>query len=96
MFNILSVLIFLPLELATSYLETVTALIVGATNQNATISAPNFLHEMTAPLIHLIVELDLDVLEHLGIDDAYENKTILKHFCPDKPDDICKRFINFF
>ena len=80
MFNLLTVLILLPLEIVSGYLESVSNLIVNAIlSQNTEVSNPELLTALTKPLTHLIVELDMKVLA------VSSNSTIklIKHNCTD-------------
>lgn len=77
MFNILSVLVILPLELVSNYLERVTDEIVSIAETDSRITAPDFIKALTNPFIHLIVQLDKDKLKTLGVDNTTENIKIL-------------------
>ena len=96
MFNILTVLVFLPLELVSHYLELLTGAIVGQADNNSTISSPDFLKALTTPFVSLIVQLDKENLKKLGISNS-TNLTLLKH-CPDEPVNKCilNLFLIFF
>ncbi|KAL0204039.1 hypothetical protein M9458_002057, partial [Cirrhinus mrigala] len=55
-FNWLSVLVLLPLEIATGYLEKLTDLIVESFNIQSGENAPDLLNVITDPLTHSIVQ----------------------------------------
>ncbi len=57
-FNWLSVLILLPLELATRYLERLTGTIIKGINTNTTTENPEFLKKITKPFTNLVIQLD--------------------------------------
>ncbi|KAK7493789.1 hypothetical protein BaRGS_00014930 [Batillaria attramentaria] len=65
MFNWLTVLILLPLEVTTHYLHALTGAIVSTmpSDGNGTDSAPDMLKAITKPFTKLIVEVDKDVIE---------------------------------
>jgi hypothetical protein len=93
MFNILSVLVFLPLELVSNYLETVSAEIVGVTNSNATIPEwIQFLKLATEPLIDLIIQLDKEQLKKIGSNESFGNESLILHFCDKEPHKKCSKF----
>ncbi len=103
MFNILSVLVLLPIELLTGYLEIVTGLIVGNPEEyNATTFAlanksieslpkVDFLKVITDPLTKLIVEVDSKILEELAVDPSCcDDKPLVKHACRNTTNVTCK------
>ena len=96
-FNILSVLIFLPIELivaslnnGSGYLKVVSKLIVESTSSNSTISNPNFMKEITGPFVDLIIQLDKEVLKILGTNASDGTEKLIKHNCTNPPDNKCK------
>ena len=95
MFNILSVLVLLPIELVTHYLETVSLEIVGVTDSNATFTNPNFFHYLTEPLIDLIIQLDKDQLKKIGTNESFGNESLILHFCKNETKSECERNIFF-
>jgi solute carrier family 34 (sodium-dependent phosphate cotransporter) len=76
MFNILSVLVFLPIELASGYLEKLTGLIVGATGSSS-VSNPDFMKAITQPLIKLIIQLDYNALKNIGLEGSFGNESLI-------------------
>lgn len=86
MFNILSVLILLPIEIGTGYLRELTGAIVGNNTNTSEITDIKFLKEITDPLSSLIVQLDTKMLENIAINPLCcgDNPSLLKHNCTDK------------
>ena len=77
MFNILSVIILLPLESASGYLFHFTEYIVG--NSNTTkINDVDFLKAITDPVTKLIVQLDKKKLENIAINKTCCEDGLLK------------------
>jgi sodium-dependent phosphate cotransporter len=82
MFNWLSVLVLLPLELATGYLEIVTQLLVNVMlKANLDAKEPEMLSALTKPFTNIIIQLDKKVLEAIANKNASEDAQILKHIC---------------
>lgn len=63
MFNVLTVLVFLPIEMATGYLQWLTGLIVNANSGESSVTNVDFLKEITEPFLKLIVQVDTKVIE---------------------------------
>ncbi|XP_069058250.1 sodium-dependent phosphate transport protein 2B-like isoform X2 [Pleurodeles waltl] len=81
-FNWLSVLILLPLEVASSYLYLLTDTIVKTFNIQSGQDAPDLLNVITDPLTELIVQLDKSVINGIATgDESVKNKTLVKHWC---------------
>ncbi|XP_014663344.1 PREDICTED: sodium-dependent phosphate transport protein 2A-like [Priapulus caudatus] len=83
MFNWLSVLILLPMEVATGYLFTLTKAITSSYNLGRQESADReFLTVLTKPFTRLVVQLDKGVIEDiaLGVPGA-TNKSLIKYWC---------------
>ena len=80
MFNFLSVLVLLPIEIATRFLEKLSEIIVQALISNE-ISAkePELLNAITKPLTSKIVQLDKKVLELIAQGNATGDEKLLKH-----------------
>jgi sodium-dependent phosphate cotransporter len=88
MFNKLSVLVLLPIEIAFHYLEETTKLVVDGifgpdSNQlNQTAKAEvEILNAITKPFSKLIIQLDKDVLDKIAINNASTNATLIKYKC---------------
>lgn len=81
-FNWLSVLVLLPLEVATKFLYKMTALIIKSFNLQTGEDAPELLKVITKPLTDSIVQLDKSVIEEIaqGIPEA-KNKSLVKRWC---------------
>lgn len=62
-FNLLSVLVFLPLEIITGYLNLLTELIVNSFNIQQGSDAPDFIKVITDPLVGHIVQVNKSVIE---------------------------------
>jgi hypothetical protein len=87
MFNWLSVLVLLPLELATHYLEYITSLVVTALLKQKNlkdIKEPEILTVITKPFTNLIIQLDKKVLDDLATGDVADNVSLIKHICSKK------------
>ena len=82
MFNCLSVLVLLPLEIATNYLDQVTKIIVEALlKRDITAKEPEMLNAITKPFTNLIIQLDKKVLEEIAKGNTTSDIRILKHNC---------------
>ncbi|XP_078534499.1 sodium-dependent phosphate transport protein 2B-like isoform X1 [Lissotriton helveticus] len=81
-FNWLSVLILLPLEVASGYLYLLTDLIVKTFNIQSGQDAPDLLNVITDPLTDLIVQLDKSVINGIATgDESVKNKSLVKQWC---------------
>uniref|UniRef100_A0A8C0LZP5 Sodium-dependent phosphate transport protein 2B n=1 Tax=Canis lupus familiaris TaxID=9615 RepID=A0A8C0LZP5_CANLF len=81
-FNWLSVLVLLPLEAATHYLEVLTNLVVETFNFKNGEDAPALLKVITDPFTKLIVQLDKKVINEIAMnDEAAKNKSLIKIWC---------------
>ncbi|XP_016106019.1 sodium-dependent phosphate transport protein 2B-like [Sinocyclocheilus grahami] len=81
-FNWLSVLVLLPLEIATGYLVKLTDLIVKSFNIQSGENAPALLNVITDPLTHSIIELDESVISGIATGDPEaKNKSLIKVWC---------------
>ncbi|NP_571699.1 solute carrier family 34 member 2a [Danio rerio] len=81
-FNWLSVLVLLPLEVASGYLEKVTSLIVRSFNIESGEKAPALLNVITDPLTHSIIQLDESVMSGIAVGDPEaRNKSLIKVWC---------------
>jgi sodium-dependent phosphate cotransporter len=69
-FNFLSVLILLPLELISHYSEIISGAIVRTVEYDSSVKEPELLTAITKPLTQKIVQLDKVVLDLLA-----QNKT---------------------
>ncbi|XP_053712036.1 sodium-dependent phosphate transport protein 2B-like [Synchiropus splendidus] len=80
-FNWLSVLVLLPLEVATGYLYEVTKLIITSFNIQSG-EAPDLLNVITDPLTDAIIMLDKDVISMIATGDpAARNMSLIKRWC---------------
>ncbi|XP_037685454.1 sodium-dependent phosphate transport protein 2B isoform X2 [Choloepus didactylus] len=81
-FNWLSVLVLLPLEAASHYLEIVTNLVVESFHLKNGEDAPELLKVITDPFTKLIVQLDKEVINQIAMkDEAAQNKSLIKIWC---------------
>lgn len=81
-FNWLSVLVLLPVEVTTHYLEVLTNLIVDSFHLKNGEDAPSFLKVITVPLTKLIIQLDKKVISQIAVnDEAAQNKSLIKIWC---------------
>ncbi|XP_041913922.1 solute carrier family 34 member 2b [Alosa sapidissima] len=81
-FNWLSVLVLLPLEVATGVLYKLTDLIIISFNLQTGQDAPDILKVITEPLTKNIIELDKSVISGIATGDpAARNKSLIKIWC---------------
>ncbi|XP_007448867.1 PREDICTED: sodium-dependent phosphate transport protein 2B [Lipotes vexillifer] len=81
-FNWLSVLVLLPLEAATRYLEHLTNLVVESFNFKNGEDAPELLKVITDPFTKLIIQLDKKVINQIAMnDETAKNKSMIKIWC---------------
>ncbi|XP_012381930.1 sodium-dependent phosphate transport protein 2B [Dasypus novemcinctus] len=81
-FNWLSVLVLLPLEAATHYLEKLTNLVVDTFNLKNGEDAPALLKVITDPFTKLIIQLDKKVIQEIALNhEAAKNKSLIKIWC---------------
>ncbi|XP_020013583.1 sodium-dependent phosphate transport protein 2B [Castor canadensis] len=81
-FNWLSVLVLLPLEAITHYLEILTNLVVETFNFKNGEDAPALLKVITDPFTKLIIQLDKNVIQQIAMNDAAaQNKSLVKIWC---------------
>ena len=83
-FNLLSVIILLPIEAATHYLEVVSESIVGPEYNSSKTGKIVILQAITNPVSELIIELDKKVLDAIAANQSTPDQTIIKHFCENK------------
>ncbi|XP_035516393.1 solute carrier family 34 member 2a [Morone saxatilis] len=80
-FNWLSVLVLLPLEVASGYLYKVTKLIIDSFNIQSG-EAPELLNVITDPLTESIIQLDESVISGIATGDPEaRNKSLIKKWC---------------
>lgn len=80
-FNWLSVLVLLPLEVATGYLYEVTKLIIDSFNIQSG-EAPDLLNVITDVLTEAIIQLDETVISQIATGDPEaRNKSLIKEWC---------------
>lgn len=81
-FNWLSVLVLLPVEAATHYLEVLTNLVVESFHFKNGEDAPALLKVITDPFTKQIIQLDKKVISQIAINDAAaQNKSLIKIWC---------------
>ncbi|ELW61417.1 Sodium-dependent phosphate transport protein 2B [Tupaia chinensis] len=81
-FNWLSVLVLLPLEAITHYLEILTNLVVETFHFKNGEDAPALLKVITDPFTKLIIQLDKKVINQIAMNDqAAKNKSLIKTWC---------------
>ncbi|KAG9490766.1 hypothetical protein GDO78_006216 [Eleutherodactylus coqui] len=84
-FNWLSVLVLLPLEVATGYLHHVTGLVVTTLKIQSGKDAPALLTVITEPLTKVIIQLDKTVITGIATgDEGFRNKSLIKVLCQEK------------
>uniref|UniRef100_A0A8I6AQW9 Sodium-dependent phosphate transport protein 2B n=1 Tax=Rattus norvegicus TaxID=10116 RepID=A0A8I6AQW9_RAT len=81
-FNWLSVLVLLPLEAATHYLEKLTNLVLETFSFQNGEDAPDILKVITDPFTKLIIQLDKKVIQQIAMGDSEaQNKSLIKIWC---------------
>ncbi|XP_051232091.1 solute carrier family 34 member 2b isoform X1 [Dicentrarchus labrax] len=81
-FNWLSVLVLLPLEVATGILYKLTAKLIESFNIQTGENAPDLLNVITDPLTNSIIQLDKSVITGIATGDpAARNKSLIKIWC---------------
>ncbi|KAM5271714.1 sodium-dependent phosphate transport protein 2B [Ctenodactylus gundi] len=81
-FNWLSVLVLLPLEAISHYLERLTDLVMSSFNIKNGEDAPALLKVITDPFTKLIVQLDKNVIQQIALnDETAQNKSLIKIWC---------------
>ncbi|XP_059923218.1 solute carrier family 34 member 2b [Gadus macrocephalus] len=81
-FNWLSVLVLLPLEVATGVLYKLTKLMIDSFNIQGGDNAPDLLNVITDPLTSSIIELDKSVISLIATGDtAARNMSLIKSWC---------------
>ncbi|XP_077391070.1 sodium-dependent phosphate transport protein 2B-like [Festucalex cinctus] len=84
-FNWLSVLVLLPLEVATGVLEKLTHLIIESFHIQSGEDAPDLLKIITKPLTDSIIQLDKSVITGIATGDPEaRNKSLIKIWCKKK------------
>ena len=74
MFNLLSVAVLLPVEMATNYLEIVSGLLVNPLkNHNPNAKEPEMLNAITKPLTNAIIQIEKSVLDKIATNQTSEN-----------------------
>ncbi|KAG9479652.1 hypothetical protein GDO78_011597 [Eleutherodactylus coqui] len=81
-FNWLSVLVLLPIEIASGYLYHLTNVIVDSFNIETGEDAPDMLKVITEPLTKVIIQLDKKVIQEIANGDlSAQNKSLIKREC---------------
>ncbi|XP_023654105.1 sodium-dependent phosphate transport protein 2B-like [Paramormyrops kingsleyae] len=81
-FNWLSVLVLLPLEVASGYLYRLTGLLVNSLHIQSGEQAPQLLSVITDPLTNAVIQLDEDVLNDIATgDSSARNRSLIKIWC---------------
>uniref|UniRef100_T1JLV9 Sodium-dependent phosphate transport protein 2B n=1 Tax=Strigamia maritima TaxID=126957 RepID=T1JLV9_STRMM len=93
MFNWLSVIVLLPLEVTTGYLYHLTSLIVESFEWSTQKQAnKELLTVLTKPFTSLIVQLDSKVIKGIAVGEAkYQNSSLLKEWCKSE---VRQEFVN--
>ncbi|XP_075042194.1 sodium-dependent phosphate transport protein 2C [Mixophyes fleayi] len=82
MFNWLTVIVFLPIELGTGYLFYLSQAIIKTFNIHAGGNAPDILKVITRPFTDLIIKLDSSVIAGNAVGNPeYVNKSLVKRWC---------------
>ncbi|KAM4020846.1 sodium-dependent phosphate transport protein 2C isoform 1-T2 [Anomaloglossus baeobatrachus] len=82
MFNWLTVIVLLPIELGTGYLYYVSDAIIKSFNIHAGGNAPDILKVITRPFTDLIIKLDSEVIAGNAVGNPdYANMSLIKRWC---------------
>lgn len=85
MFNLLSVGILLPIEVAFGYLETVTdAIVKPISHNNPNAKEPEMLNAITKPLTEAIIQIDKHILDSIATNKSFENASLIKRLCKNR------------
>ncbi|KAJ8015306.1 hypothetical protein DPEC_G00024760 [Dallia pectoralis] len=91
-FNWLSVLVLLPLEVATGLMARLAKVIVTSFNIQSGENAPELLKVITEPVTKLIIQLDKHVITSIAMgDESMRNSSLVKHWCKS---DLVTSFVN--
>ena len=91
MFNFLSVLVLLPLELATRYLFHLSkALVDSFSLKEGSVTKKDLLKKITKPLTHKVVELDKKLINKIATGEIDSSKSLIKVYCDKYTTDINK------
>ncbi|CAF4817587.1 unnamed protein product, partial [Rotaria sp. Silwood2] len=94
MFNWLTVLILLPIEIASNMLYHLTNLITKSINlKRNPNSNPEFLTVITKPLTQRIIQLDKKAIEAIALGNASPNISLLQRYCSFKNESVNDTFI---
>ncbi|XP_067652889.1 sodium-dependent phosphate transport protein 2B-like [Haliotis asinina] len=88
MFNWLTVLVLLPIEVASGYLYRLSGLMVQDINADPNVENPDLLKAVTKPLTGKIVELDNDVIRAIARGDNTTH-TLIKSCCEKGDNSTC-------
>jgi hypothetical protein len=81
-FNLLSVCVLLPIEIATGYLYFTTSWLVKKMLQTpSSFGEPQILSHLTKPLTNFIIQLNNEFTSN-NSSSSTSNSTLIKHFCP--------------
>ncbi|CAG5114575.1 unnamed protein product [Candidula unifasciata] len=82
MFNWSAVIILLPLEVASGYLYHLTRAIVSSLDLHVSTQKPPMLTSITEPFVHLIVEINRDVITDIAMEpNVTEQSSVMKRWC---------------
>jgi sodium-dependent phosphate cotransporter len=82
MFNVMSVLVMLPLEMATNYLEVTSKILVKPLqNHNPNAKEPEMLNAITKPLTNSIIQIEKSVLDKIATNQSSDSDRLIKQIC---------------
>lgn len=95
-FNWLTVLILLPVEVCTHYLEYITTFMVTKNVHQDKTANPQFLNKLTKPFTNMVIQVDKALLERIasGNSSGTENLQLIKRCCDEQS--MCKLDCKFF
>ena len=83
MFNLLSVAVLLPIEIAFQFLERISLFLVSPiSHNNPHVKEPEMLNALTKPLTEAIIQIDKSVLDSIASNKpGFENATLIRRVC---------------
>ena len=87
-FNWLSVIVFLPLEVITGYLQRLTAAVVNNLHLETRETNQKLLKVVTEPFAKLIIQIDKEIIKNIALGDEKSQKKSLIKSCVSKTEKI--------
>lgn len=95
MFNILTVIVLLPVELLFGYLEHFSGVLVHPlhSSSGSNKKEPELLSALTKPLNNFIIQIDKEILDYIAINKSFEHVSLIKRHCKGK-NPLIQQFIS--